>query len=585
LLKNLSPQDRATIETVIKANAICREAASKSVGIVEMIKEAQAICPNHCPLTFLIMFESISVAAAFSDNLKVAAGIVLRDAVESGRKLVTLLQVNQFCKGNLFSYEPTRNYIRALYLRGSYLFRMGKLEEAYHILQECIANDIHDKLGARHKQLLVILEVGSINGKCDKRLPDLLEATFGDDQKVDDVLALWNYTRALYNFIKEGKSKKSRRILNHAIERNPFVPPLLLRYDTEVMSWAKRKIMCIGGKTEANDYVQDNRCHWRQTEGSLEWLRDIYTDHKKAIIPEINKAGAKLLSKGNKLFATRDSSDLKKAIVKYKDLLKIAETKKKYSTMRILALERIGCCYKFLGNSVEAMQYFNDALSCEKALENNKDLHKDILYQTADCKEEIEDYEGALECYRLVFKKMGTFTVAVESVKRIEVKMGRESGVIPAGYDVEPPSESEKDMEEDSDISDLFHSMMAEEAKAASNVEGCYHNMERCFHCKRGGVKLSFCSLCKDEFVKYCSKACQKSSWHDIHKYICRGSKFKIDDDDTAIIKGLEKSPHINGMEGKVVKYSEEKKRFIVCLIENGSEILVKPQNIEIVGA
>lgn len=153
---------------------------------------------------------------------------------------------------------------------------MGKLEEAYDILQECIANNIHDKLGARHKQLLVVLELGSIEKKkFDERLPDLLEAKFGDEQKVDAVLALWNFTRALYNFIKEGKSKKSKRVLNYAIDKNPFVPTLLLRYETETMSWAVCKVMHIGRISEANDYVQDNRYHWKHAEGSLNSL-EIY---------------------------------------------------------------------------------------------------------------------------------------------------------------------------------------------------------------------------------------------------------------------------------------------------------------------
>ena len=76
--------------------------------------------------------------------------------------------------------------------------------------------------------------------------------------------------------------------------------------------------------------------------------------------------------------------------------------------MQLLALERIGSCYKFLGDREEAMRYFNRALAHQdKVLQNNKDLHKEILYQVASCKEDMGDYQGALECYRTVFDKMG----------------------------------------------------------------------------------------------------------------------------------------------------------------------------------
>ena len=585
--EDISSQDRATIDTVIKANELCRDAIISSgsgspiLNIrIDMILEAAVVCPSHCPLHFLIMYENISNAAATNPKLRSAVGRVLKDAVEAGRKLVNLLQVNRFCEGNLFTYEPTRNYIRALYLRGSYLFRMGHLEEAYDVLQECLANDIHDKLGARHKQLLVVLEIGSAKRKYDKRLAVLLDAEFGDGQDVDDVLALWNYTRALHSFYEEGDTKNSRRILNRAIDKNPFVPALLLLYESENLSWAEHlRIMCIGKESEANDYVQDNRYHWRQTgRGSLEWLEEIYAEHNKSILPKINKAGIKLLSKGNKLFATRKSSDLKKAITKYTELLKITETKpEKYSTMQLLALERIGSCYKFLGDREEAMRYFNRALAHQdKVLQNNKDLHKEILYQVASCKEDMGDYQGALECYRTVFDKMGNFKVAFESVKRIEAIMGCKSGVIPAHMDIENPSDTE---DKDKDMRDMIQKAFNSSPRAFHNTS----NMDRCSQCKRGGIKLSICSLCKDDSAKYCSKACQKTSWRDIHKYICRESKFKINIGDSIIVTGLVKSQHMNGMSGKVVEYSAEKKKFVVTLSDTGSKILVKPQNIEIV--
>ena len=131
-MENMSPQERATIESVIEANELCQAAvaAGKSAKFLsehmENIRKSQ--CP--CPLPYLMLFEVMAIPAATSRKCRVAAGVILRNAVEAGRKLVDILQVNKFCEGNLYSYEPTRNYIRALYLRGSYLFIEGKLDEA-----------------------------------------------------------------------------------------------------------------------------------------------------------------------------------------------------------------------------------------------------------------------------------------------------------------------------------------------------------------------------------------------------------------------------------------------------------------------
>jgi hypothetical protein len=110
-----------------------------------------------------------------------------------------------------------------LYLLGSLLFFLGDLDEADFYLKECLANDIHDKLGARNKQLLVSLE--RKDGIGGSEIPHLLKARFTEDQMEDNVTALWNYTRALHAFMKKGDSQSSKKLLAHANNKNPFVPP------------------------------------------------------------------------------------------------------------------------------------------------------------------------------------------------------------------------------------------------------------------------------------------------------------------------------------------------------------------------
>ena len=84
--------------------------------------------------------------------------------------------------------------------------------------------DLHDKLGARHKQLLTVLLRHGVLGE---EIPFLLSAKFGEDQEIADVYALFYYARALCAYSdKGGDCKKSRKLLEYAMEQNDKVPPL-----------------------------------------------------------------------------------------------------------------------------------------------------------------------------------------------------------------------------------------------------------------------------------------------------------------------------------------------------------------------
>ena len=162
----------------------------------------------------------------------------LKRAIRAGRALVELLGLNEVLMGQLYSFQPTRWYMRALYSLGSFHLAHNELDQADVYLKEYLANDIHDKLGARHKQLIVALERvsaskdASSEGEAYEQLKFLLEAKFGEDQGHDDVFCLWNYTRALFSFTKKGANNKSTRLLKKAIEKNPHVPPMLLAWTT-----------------------------------------------------------------------------------------------------------------------------------------------------------------------------------------------------------------------------------------------------------------------------------------------------------------------------------------------------------------
>jgi hypothetical protein len=139
------------------------------------------------------------------------------------------------------------------------------------VLKQCLALAIHDKLGARQKQLLTVLLRDGVQGE---EIPWLLAAKLGEDQQMDDVFALFNYTRALRAFCdKGGDCKTSRKLLEYAIEKNDKVPILLLAWESSRRS---PQLMWLGGEMEATDYVEDNNKFWIDTNGALDWLGTVY---------------------------------------------------------------------------------------------------------------------------------------------------------------------------------------------------------------------------------------------------------------------------------------------------------------------
>ena len=102
------------VNAVVKANLFFWEAAKFKAVPMRMIKirQAQSVCPEHCPLSYILLFEMEAVH--LSDEGDIEKGITveraLRDAVSAGHELVPLLKANTFVKGQLYSFKPTRNY-------------------------------------------------------------------------------------------------------------------------------------------------------------------------------------------------------------------------------------------------------------------------------------------------------------------------------------------------------------------------------------------------------------------------------------------------------------------------------------------
>ena len=97
----------------------------------------------------------------------------------------------------------------------------------------------------------------------------------------------------------------------------------------------------------------------------------------------------------------------------------------------------------------KALSYIEIALECQDILAQKKDQHKELLYQSASCKEILEDYKGALKDYKRVLDNIGAFSSAVEGISRIERKIGKSSNMLPTSNGIGPTVSREEVDEQD----------------------------------------------------------------------------------------------------------------------------------------
>lgn len=501
----------------------------------------------------------------------------LYEAGEAGRRLKAFIGTDEFCKGNLFSYQPTRFYVRSLFGLGSMLFGMGELDEAEPYLKECLASDVHDKLGARHKQLLVNLErSGGAKGADVKYL---LKATFGDDQKQDDIYALWNYTRALHAYNKKGKSKEAGKLLKKAIERNPHVPPLLLSWELPQFG---PDFIQLGKIGEGSDYAKDNAKYW--SDSALEWLEDVYCKSANVPPPLANPtarrqllAGTKLMTEAQNVLPTNLVA-LEEAISEFESLLHFLDRSiAGQKQLRKEVLQRKGICHCILGENELAVQHFNSALCL--CIPTDSESVKHLYYARANAKEKKGDLRGAYEDFKFVYQNIDKVSTARDGIRRLEKKLQVDESVIPTPhFDYAGIDDSVAELK-------AFERTLSRTLPKNDHNDSVAGRQERCAQCGRGGIRLFKCSGCKDSRYIFCSKDCQAENWRVLHKYICTTSKHRLDPGTQVHLRKLNNAA-FNDKEATVVSFQEEQGRF--CVQVQGShdgspskEIAVKPVNMK----
>jgi tetratricopeptide (TPR) repeat protein len=581
-------ESRRKMNDLTKALELCGEAAKCEASDprrTALVDKAIALSPDLCSKAYFMKFELLSRSITM-DPFANTTGlgkehtsasdlcvVALKNGVSAGRNFVKLIDTSQVC-GNLYTNLPTRWYVRCSYLLGSLLFFLGDLDGADMYLKECLANDIHDKLGARNKQLLVSLE--RKEGIGGSEIPHLLKARFTEDQMEDNVTALWNYTRALHAFVKKGDTKASKKLLAHAINKNPFVPPQLLAWESVTSGDI---FMIIGKESEAGDYSADNIKHWVGVKGALKWLEQTYCQLKNVTPLTTDDECMQLLVAGTRL--EQQPGGAQQGMESFRRLLEILDASSKSKSdnpkLRSIVHQRCGHCYNQLRMYDDALRNYNSAMClCDPG---DKDAIKELFYNRAVCKENQGDLNGSLQDYTFVWERIGKFSCAVEGIQKIEAKLNVQTSVL-------PPSRSFGGVAESDDVVRQRVDDIARLMPRVNPLKTVAATVARCDHCRRGGVALAKCSGCSD--AQFCSKECLVASWKAVHKYVCKTSKRRLETGAKVRVRGLEKAPQHNGKIATIDRFLPNKSRFSIKMESAGEEdgqspvmLSVRPENLE----
>lgn len=526
---------REKIERLQKATKLCKEAMSlpprksgpcKRSALVEEAVRTSDICA----WAYYMRFELLGVKSGKIEDihpkgrLKKGKDLVkclaaLKDSIAAGRALIELVNANEIFLGKFYAWVPTRWLVRSTYMAACLQHLLGNLDEAERLFSECIGHDQEDNLGARNRQLLVCLDRGDETGLGTKHLKRLLKARFGDDNTIDDVLALQNYTRALNSFVMKGDRASSTELLKHAITKNPHVPPLILCWE---LPEPVHPLVEIFSKDEAATYAEDSRVHWEGVTDAMQWLEKTFRETRGGDACAVNRdmiRGMRLIVSATYEFPSKSAQEkeniLSDAMALFKSAVK--ELRKDNSTLQYDCYDHMATCAYYLHNHALTVVNCNLALSYDDI---NIDKKKALIYTRAESKEKLNDLEGALSDFKDVWSNIGHFTSAKEGIERIEMKLNTQDPFLRPWT---PPPGSTRQSQEEKSRSDSI-SREVEELCGKTAPNPSQNAEERCASCARWGITLKKCAGCG--LVSYCGKACQTQGWRS-HKRICRETRKK----------------------------------------------------------
>ena len=251
LKKNVNPEDpelgRARLLVYDAWEA--RDARSRSA----LAKRALKLSP-FCADAWTILAD----ASGLTPDEK---GSYLTRAVAAGSLSLGPRGFEEFA-GHFWGFPETRPYMRARERLSHHLWACGLREDAIAEHEEMLLLNPGDNQGLRYTLLSWLLHQG------DNIRVDAFLAKHNDEQS-----AFLSWTRVLMALRAGEESKALSLITSKAMSANSHIGTELTRPKPSIKP--SRGYYTLGGKDEAETYVELYGFAWIQTPGSLEWLKEL----------------------------------------------------------------------------------------------------------------------------------------------------------------------------------------------------------------------------------------------------------------------------------------------------------------------
>jgi tetratricopeptide (TPR) repeat protein len=262
ILGELAGEENISDETDSEAMKLVRKAYFASPDKkIELAKEALSIDPN-CVQAYNLLGDS-------SDSPFEAAEYY-KKAMEAARHNIGEEEFKENA-GYFWSIHETRSYMQAKLQYAEVLLVIGKVEEAIKEYYEMLTLNPGDNQGVRYFLANALL--------LTKRYDDLGKLL---DKYGDEASAEWNYTRALWAYLKMGPGEEAVKYLKEAFDFNKYVP----LYLAGIKKLPKDIIPFYtpGDNNEAILYVTNAKDIWKKSKGAIKWLKDVYTNYSKDLL-------------------------------------------------------------------------------------------------------------------------------------------------------------------------------------------------------------------------------------------------------------------------------------------------------------
>lgn len=218
---------------------------------VQLARQAMEVCPD-CADAYVILAENAGNPEKALD--------LYEKGVEAGRQALGPVAFEEDA-GHFWGVHETRPFMRALMGLAEVQQALGRTDEATANYRELLRLNPGDNQGVRYLLLPLLIEQDA-----DEKASDLLE------QYDEDLAAVWLYGRALLVYRREGDTPAACRLLEEAMDANPFVPEYLLD-EEEPPGWPDG--YAPGSEEEALVCRDTCRGAWESTPGALDWLEQV----------------------------------------------------------------------------------------------------------------------------------------------------------------------------------------------------------------------------------------------------------------------------------------------------------------------